>query len=335
MINAGEVIKFFYRKLPEFGGIDTVTTGDFLNKNYYYRYNKEELFILCQKLEFLGYLIPYFNPQDPPLVKRYYGSHFIEEDASYGVYDFEVHGFPLIHKRFSESVIAITPTKIEQEECRIGSAFLMRDNYIITARHCIAEMKKVQFSGLDTSKSAIINIWIPNDNRMDLAVVKFQNNPFPNAKQFEIQNGHILDEIMTMGYPPVPTFDQILMAETAKITSEIVVPLKATTGEIIANEKSYLTQQIYLLISARIKGGNSGGPVIGRHGRVVGVVTEEIVVDDSNEPKPDTLGFGVVTPAETLKIFLEECEKGSEQIRDLVKDSGFIMLRDGFSYEKQ
>lgn len=323
-----DIIKFFFRKLPDFGSINAATTGDFINSNYRYESKVEEVLILCQQLEALGYLIPWSNPQDGPLVKRYYAPKFNQGDASYGVYDFQVFGFPLIRQHFSESVIAILPLKKNGDD-DIGSAFLMESNYLVTASHCIMGMKQVIIKGLNTEETKIENIWIPANDEIDLAIIKFNHKPFPNAHEFQTQEGHLLDEVMTMGYPPVPNFDAILVAETAKIAAVANLTLKSTTGEIIAHEAAYRTGQNYFLISARIKGGNSGGPVIGKHGRVIGVVTEYSGGDDSSNLVPDTLGFGVVTPVKTLETFLNECQKNSDKVQSLnfqTIEGGFRLL---------
>ena len=318
---AADIIKFFYRELPDFGGINAATTADFINSYLGYPGKLEDILKYCQQLEALGYLIPYFNPQDSALDKRYYAPKFDQRDASYGVYGFKIFGFPLIRQRFSESVIALIPTKADGDD-DIGSAFLMESNYLVTARHCIIGMKQVIIQGLNTEETQIENIWIPADDKIDLAIIKFNQKPFSNAYEFQTQKGHLLDEVMTMGYPPIPNFDAILVAETAKIAAV----LKSTTGEIIAHEAAYRTRQNYFLISARIKGGNSGGPVIGKDGRVIGVVTEYSSGGDSSNPVADTLGFGVVTPVETLETFLEE----SLNFSDKVKNLAFEMLEDGF-----
>lgn len=317
---AANILEFFHRELPDFGGINAATTGDFINDNPRYKEIWVDILILCQQLEALGYLIPYFNPEDGALVKRYYAPKFDQRDALYGVYDFKVFGFPSIRTKFLESVIALIPTRPDGDE-DIGSAFLIESNYLVTASHCIIGMKQVIIKGLDTEAIKIENIWIPADDEIDLAIIKFNQKPFRNAYGFQIEKGYLLDEVMTMGYPPVPNFDAILVAETAKI-----VAIKSTTGEIIAHEAAYRTGQNYFLISARIKGGNSGGPVIGKHGRVIGVVTEYNGGGDSSNPVADTLGFGVVTPIETLETFLEESQKNSDKVKSL----NFEMIEGGF-----
>jgi serine protease Do len=125
-----------------------------------------------------------------------------------------------------------------------------------------------------------------------------------------------------MGYPPIKGFDSILVAETAKIAGY----LQSTTGKIVGHEESYLDRQAYLLITARVKGGNSGGPVISSEGMVCGIVAQL----PADENGADTLGYAVVIPITTLKHILENCSNSSEQVQSL----RFTLNENGFKTTK-
>jgi serine protease Do len=79
---------------------------------------------------------------------------------------------------------------------------------------------------------------------------------------------------------------------------------------VVAQERAYLGNLPYLLISARVKGGNSGGPVIGREGKVVGVVAQ---LPAEAEGRLDMLGYGVVVPTSILKQLLQATHSNSDQ----------------------
>lgn len=93
----------------------------------------------------------------------------------------------------------------------------------------------------------------------------------------------------------------------------------------VAQEKSYLDDQLYLLISARVKGGNSGGPVIGLAGKVVGVVAQ---LSAEAEGRPDILGYGVVIPTPTLEQLLNNRTNS-----DLVEAHPFTNNEDGNEFK--
>ena len=62
--------------------------------------------------------------------------------------------------------------------------------------------------------------------------------------------------------------------------------------------------QEYFLISARVKGGNSGCPVITNRGYVVGVFVQVLAGQNLT---PDIMGYGVAVPFKTLDHFINMC----------------------------
>jgi serine protease Do len=114
---------------------------------------------------------------------------------------------------------------------------------------------------------------------------------------------------MVTGYPRITGFAPVLVAEEASIAGY----LQSTTGQVIAEAKSYLDNQNYLLISARVKGGNSGGPVINRKGEVVGLITGDL----ETSGKAEWLGFAAAIPSTEILSFLKEVQLGNAEVRDL------------------
>ncbi|SPE56650.1 Trypsin family protein (fragment) [Verrucomicrobia bacterium] len=78
----------------------------------------------------------------------------------------------------------------------------------------------------------------------------------------------------------------------------------------MAEGQATLDRQTYLLISARVKGGNSGGPVINRRGEVVGVVS---ATPSGAGRQFDSLGYGAVIPSTTLRDLLAAIEQGRSE----------------------
>ena len=265
----------------------------------------------------------------------FFSQPFLEADKAYGVFDFTALGFSYIRGYFKKSVRAIN---VITDNCRPdnGTGFLLEDRRFVTAKHCIENMQEICIDGWDATNAPLKHIWVFRDTRIssgseadkrpDLAVLEFAGEPFPHTSPipgFQLQEAQVLDDVLTMGCPMVPNFDQMVIAEVAQIAAE----LKSTVGHVVAQETAYLDNQPYLLISARVKGGNSGGPVIGREGRVVGVVVQ---LAAEEEGRLDVLGYAVVIPTATLKQLLHACDNKSDQVQELP----FTPVEHGFKTSK-
>jgi serine protease Do len=272
------------------------------------------LWQIVQRLEHAGYLwnVGTSNEHDLPqpwFNRLYFSNLMANNDLDYGIMDFIAFGFPEVHRRFRESVVALHVSKVNGEP-DTGTGFLLENRCIVTALHCIQNMQEVRMDGWNAAHIPLTHIWTFRDERIfpgsqgdkrpDLAILHFADDPFPDIPGFKLQEAQLLDDVLTMGYPHIPGFPPVLIAETAHIAAS----LKSTVGKVVAQEQSYLDNQPYLLISARVKGGNSGGPVIDREGKVVGIVAQ---LSAEAEDRLDILGYGVVTPATTLQRLLDNC----------------------------
>lgn len=260
-----------------------------------------------------------FPLSQPWLNYRFFSQPFLEADMIYGTFDFAALGFPYVRDYFKHSVKAINVIKADGRPDN-STGFVLEDRRFVTARHCIEKKREIHIDGWDAVHAPLKAIWVFKDTRYsprsevdkrpDLALLEFTSDPFPGIPGFELQEAQILDDVLTMGCPTVPGFDQMFITETAQIAAE----LKSTVGHVVAQERAYLGNLPYLLISARVKGGSSGGPVIGREGKVVGVVAQ---LPAEAEGRLDMLGYGVVVPTSILKQLLQATHSNSDQAEQL------------------
>lgn len=279
-------------------GLTPKSLGNFLSQ-YDYLQRIDEVLIIVNRLISEGILFFAGHSQGSPPMSNTYGSFSFNIDAAqYGIYDFIAYGFPLIRQHFYKAVRPVVVKK-PNGDYDIGSGFLLENRTFVTAKHCILDMQEVTISGWNSQNAPLRKICIPPPSleHFDLAVLEFEGDPFLGVPGFLLGNATVLEDVLTMGYPPIP--------------GGFNAPLICTTGQLVAYEASLLDKQPYLLISARVKGGNSGGPVINRYGYVVGVIIQipgEFQVGDEfssgSMPRLDTLGFGVAIPTETIQIFL-------------------------------
>ena len=101
---------------------------------------------------------------------------------------------------------------------------------------------------------------------------------------------------MTLGYPKIAGFHNFLTAENARVSSRFTT----SVGQIVSNAEDIWIKEKLFLISAKIKGGNSGGPVIVNDGSVVGI-TINLAKGDGDY---DELGYGTVIPVSFIDLLI-------------------------------
>lgn len=186
-----------------------------------------------------------------------------------------VYGFEYIYERAKKLVYLLKVKESEEDEPRIGTCFLSVLGYI-TAKHCIENYKYISINNMPFKK--ISDVKIKYFENVDLAIIIDKTPPYYEG--FIFDEPKVLSEVIALGYPNIPGFDNFL---------------NGTSGTITAIERSYLTKSKLILITNPVKGGNSGGPLINIFGRVVGVITDKPDYE-GEEIKYDNFGYGCATP---------------------------------------
>jgi len=267
-----------------FDFLSTLKRENLYNPKFLNQYHNTTLKI-ANKLVAEGLLSPV--GENSGIFQKYRGNGYDARKADYGYYEFLVFGFQEIRYHFEEAIrpIVVKSNGVE----RIGTGFVVLFNkkqYFITAKHCLPAKQNIHFSPfLPNENSSPSNIFISKNKDVDIAIMEFSEHTLLSNKFFEIENPFPLDKIMITGYPPIPgTTDAIQVS---------------TTGEITAISKTYWHTDDQIYVSARVKGGSSGSPVIAENGFIVGLVIETL--RDIVKPElPDELGFGVALSSITL-----------------------------------
>ena len=211
---------------------------------------------------------------------------------------------------YKDIVLPIEVTKINGD-LELGSCFIFL-NGIVTAKHCLFDnlnrehkniISHVAIKGYANKILNGANIYISKDENIDLAYIA--DIPCLSSALYTYNKGEVLDDVLVMGYPKLPYFSSFLTAEKAKVSS-VSNRLTPTTGSIAAFGSAVSPREELMLITARIRGGNSGGPVISNTGGVVGIATnlayaEEVENSDfGNAFRYDEMGYGIAYPVETI-----------------------------------
>ena len=220
----------------------------------------------------------FFN--DRELIKYYFNSM--------------VYGFEYIYDLYKSLVV---PFVWEKDDGRYsaGTGFKFL-NGIVTAKHCITDVNNLQIRGYLASDLEGKKVYISDNPYCDIAFIETGEIANPVLLH---ETGEIMQEVLVMGYPKIPAFTDFLTAEKATISSKASSRMTPTRGSIAALGYEYLTKMDAMLITAKIRGGNSGGPVINDCGCVVGVSCHIPDYDGTNG-EYDDLGYGIAVPIKNV-----------------------------------
>lgn len=149
----------------------------------------------------------------------------------------------------------------ENNECT-GSAFALKDGYVVTNNHVIENAKTIDILGIkgdfSTAYSAEV---IAIDKTNDLAILRITDRRFSGFGQIPYNisttTAQVGEDIFVLGYP---------------LTSTMGDEIKLTTG-VISSKTGFKGDITHYQISAPIQPGNSGGPLFDSAGNIIGIVS--------------------------------------------------------------
>lgn len=271
-----------------------------------------EYYQICEKMVDDALLIKVGNPNPAMRLTNVYMSiHSVNaqnpqaflRNLDYGVYDFKYRGFTYTYNQFKDSMAAVVGTN-QKGDADIGTAYYIGDHQFATAAHCVTSMSKFNLLKPDNTPYKIKEVWFAtgqDTDDYDLAILVVDETP--SCRAFWLGEPAVLDDVLVMGFPPIPGLNTVLTAETASVATRENPLCKAVVGQNVGEANSYLSSMDYFLINARVKGGNSGGPIINNEGRVIGTVVQ-IPFDNEggfDGKRFDIMGFGICLPAKYLE----------------------------------
>ena len=200
-------------------------------------------------------------------------------------------GVVLIQAAITETTKDALGQPTQQKGTATGTGFVVTPSgFIVTNAHVVVGAKTVvvQFGANKTVPGTVVGTDVNND----LAVIKVDPS---EVKLFPLRLGtakvvHVGDPVAAIGNP---------FGLDRTLTTGVVSALQRR----IQGLNSYFIDNV-IQTDAAINKGNSGGPLLDGHGRVIGVNSQ--IQSDSG----GNVGIGFAVPVDTVKRQLPQLEKG-------------------------
>ena len=253
---------------------------------------------LLNKMEGVGLLVPMGNSGSVFFPTTYYFlKEFTEREKKGRFWLSECLGPEYVYKFFGNLIIHIVGMTSDGDE-HGGTGVIINDKLVLTCKHVIDEMVINDTQFINGSQIKVVNTHTHNE--IDVGIIEFEPNSFIVNGNVCFDSPHLNDDIYVLGYPPIPY-------------SKEVAPIMQK-GEITNPEITTLDNHTVFLFSAIARPGNSGGPIIARNGRILGIVTKELSLQESNNfpffagiPTNEIvtalsdMGFGGILPVENYQ----------------------------------
>lgn len=170
-----------------------------------------------------------------------------------------------------------------------GSGLVLGPRHVLTNAHVVTDMtpESILVSGSEYQIASY-----KNHPAIDVGIIETETDIPWKDVGVSFREPALVEPILCLGHPPIPK-----VKETAAIVAQ--------SGEIVAFVPAAHDSQRYVLFSATARPGNSGGPVFGDDGSVIGLVSrslEEQSRDDGSHRFP----FFAAVPSGEVKRALEE-----------------------------
>ncbi|NLL18045.1 MAG: trypsin-like peptidase domain-containing protein [Clostridia bacterium] len=176
----------------------------------------------------------------------------------------ECLGLEYIQYRTKDFVVPITGID-STGGIGIGTGTLINENTILTCEHVLTEMKVDDEVRINKTNIKVLDV--KPHSKVDVGIIKLDKSV---DLDFQMVFGevYLLDEILTMGYPPVPmTRDAYLISQKGEINSLV---------------KNYDGID-HIIYSSITRPGNSGGPIFTKRGHLVGISARQLEREHDSE----------------------------------------------------
>ncbi|ADU13156.1 S1 family peptidase [Asticcacaulis excentricus] len=221
-----------------------------------------------------------------------------------------VYGLPAVYDLYNSAVIPLINWN-SKSDAQIGTCFVVASDAIVTALHCVHPSEALAIRGVSPEIFSKASLYVHENEQLDLAVIKFPEPIFGEIPHISLPDepANVLDEVMALGYPNIPGFVPALAAEAAHVSGRLTV----AKGKIASSPTEIFAKTELFLITARVRGGFSGGPLLDSYGQAAGFISREPTSDASSDTivKYDELGYGVAVPVSAISFLIQSISEGA------------------------
>ncbi|WP_137726517.1 S1 family peptidase [Prescottella subtropica] len=219
----------------------------------------------------------------------------------------ELVGPDLIIREFGAATIPITGTS-EDGDVVVGTGLALDERHLLTNAHVVKDM--VLDNEFETSvvgppgmvgTPASVDSWhvrlvkahvLEDDDATDIAVVEVEPGPEGRglfaARGVAFRDPEWADQVLNFGYPPVPmSTAPSLVVHHGEVVNPLIQSFHGSPA---------------FLYSAVTRPGNSGGPIVARDGRVVGLVAHDVY----DRARPDVAPYYRAIPGSVIRDALQQ-----------------------------